>query len=147
VWDMMKFNHSLRNKSKKSAYSLDETDPTIQASLAPMIAATRPSFKLKGHQTDSIGMMLQFERGPLRGCLFANDMGLGKIVQILALFLLNPMPEPVLVVTPASIIPNWVIEIKKKVPQLTGRPCHHLPKGKGVTCEMLKKSKDRIDLI
>jgi SNF2 family DNA or RNA helicase len=38
---------------------------------------------------------------------------LGKTVQILTFFLLNPMPEPVLVVMPASIIPNWMAGIQK----------------------------------
>jgi SNF2 family DNA or RNA helicase len=39
-------------------------------------------------------------------CLLADDMGHGKTVRIVVLFLLNPLPAPILVVMPASIITN-----------------------------------------
>ncbi|MFQ5709206.1 MAG: SNF2-related protein [bacterium] len=54
------------------------------------------------------------------GCL-ADDMGLGKTIQALALLLLQKqrrVKEPSLIVTPTSVIFNWLDEIKRFAPGL-----------------------------
>ena len=54
------------------------------------------------------------------GALLADDMGLGKTVQALALLLNRTKNGPVLVVAPASVCRNWMTEIEKFTPSLTG---------------------------
>ena len=65
------------------------------------------------------------------GCLSADDMGFGKAVQILTLFLLNPMSQPM----PASTIPNWMAEIKKKI---GGGGGGNTPEGEVIVCQKSK---------
>ena len=65
---------------------------------------------------------LQFLRQTRLGGILADDMGLGKTVQLLALLALqaqeNPDHEPVLIVCPASVLPNWRRECRKFTPHL-----------------------------
>jgi SNF2 family DNA or RNA helicase len=55
------------------------------------------------------------------GLILADQMGLGKTLQVIALFLLDPPEEtsPALVVCPTSLIANWVRELGKFAPSLT----------------------------
>lgn len=54
------------------------------------------------------------------GLILADQMGLGKTLQIIALLLLDPpgTTSPALVVCPTSLIANWVREIGKFAPSL-----------------------------
>ena len=52
------------------------------------------------------------------GACLADDMGLGKTVQALALVLNRADNGPTLVVAPASVCRNWVVEIGKFTPTL-----------------------------
>ena len=52
------------------------------------------------------------------GACLADDMGLGKTVQALALVLDRADKGPTLVVAPASVCRNWVVEIGKFTPTL-----------------------------
>jgi SNF2 family DNA or RNA helicase len=140
AWNLMKSQHALRDKSIRSSSFMDENDPKIKAALAPILAAAGPSFSFKPHQKDGIGMMLHFEQSSLRGCLQADDMGLGKTLQILALFLLNPMPEAMLVVMPAAIIPNWIAEIEKFLNLPKGDVVAY-QRGKGISRSAFRKAK------
>jgi SNF2 family DNA or RNA helicase len=53
------------------------------------------------------------------GACLADDMGLGKTVQALALVQRRHTEGATLVVAPASVCRNWIVEIKKFTPQLT----------------------------
>lgn len=55
------------------------------------------------------------------GLILADQMGLGKTLQIIALLLLDPpgVTSPALVLCPTSLIANWVREIEKFAPSLT----------------------------
>ena len=54
------------------------------------------------------------------GLVLADQMGLGKTLQIIALLLLDPpaISSPALVICPTSLIANWVREIEKFAPSL-----------------------------
>ncbi len=52
------------------------------------------------------------------GALLADDMGLGKTIQTIAFLLLKKEEGPSLVVAPASVAPNWKIEMEKFAPTL-----------------------------
>lgn len=55
------------------------------------------------------------------GLILADQMGLGKTLQVIALLLLDPpvVTSPALVLCPTSLIANWVKEIEKFAPSLT----------------------------
>lgn len=52
------------------------------------------------------------------GALLADDMGLGKTVQAIALLLERSQTGPALVVAPASVLFNWLAELKRFAPTL-----------------------------
>lgn len=52
------------------------------------------------------------------GALLADDMGLGKTVQTIAFLLLKAQEGASLVVAPASVAPNWKVELEKFAPSL-----------------------------
>lgn len=52
------------------------------------------------------------------GALLADDMGLGKTVQTIAFLLLKADEGPSLVVAPASVAPNWKVEMEKFAPSM-----------------------------
>lgn len=53
------------------------------------------------------------------GALLADDMGLGKTLQTIALLLARADEGPALVVTPTSVLYNWVDELRRFAPVLS----------------------------
>jgi len=82
-----------------------------------------PSFsaELRPYQLEGLAW-LNFLREFGLGGILADDMGLGKTVQTLAHIALekaeNRLDKPFLVICPTSVLPNWLSEIDKFVPQL-----------------------------
>lgn len=83
------------------------------------------------------GTTFQRRPNPVRGCILADDMGLGKSVQTLGLILSNPPkrqtgypyvparslgantgPRCTLILCPLSVIANWTTQIRKHVNQM-----------------------------
>ena len=54
------------------------------------------------------------------GACLADDMGLGKTVQALALMVNRAAQGPMLIVAPTSVCLNWLKEIRRFAPTLTG---------------------------
>ncbi|MCC5844978.1 MAG: DEAD/DEAH box helicase [Verrucomicrobia bacterium] len=85
--------------------------------------APPPAFQgeLRAYQQRGLAW-LNFLRQTRLGGILADDMGLGKTVQLLALLALqaeeNPDHEPVLIVCPASVLPNWRRECRRFTPHL-----------------------------
>ena len=68
------------------------------------------------YQTNGVRWMLSREdqnTGGLRGGILADQMGLGKTIQVLACVAGHPSPKPTLVVCPKSLIDQWRRECKK----------------------------------
>ncbi|MCZ8295426.1 MAG: DEAD/DEAH box helicase [Rhodobacteraceae bacterium] len=55
------------------------------------------------------------------GLILADQMGLGKTLQVIALLLLDPpgTASPALIICPTSLIANWIREIEKFAPSLS----------------------------
>lgn len=86
---------------------LPEEIPGLHATLYP-------------YQNHGIAWMSQCI-GVTGGLILADQMGLGKTVQIIGLLLLHPpTPEsPALIVCPTTLIANWAREIEKFAPSMT----------------------------
>ena len=78
------------------------------------------NIELMPHQTEGVQFMLSQEKSDIRGGILADDMGLGKTIQSIATILSNPAPQnrkikTTLIVTPVSIMHQWVSELSSKV--------------------------------
>ncbi len=74
--------------------------------------------KLRNYQLDGVLWLSGLLDAGLGGIL-ADEMGLGKTVQTLA-FIAHRKIGSTLIVAPASVVPNWKLEVAKFVP---GLPC------------------------
>jgi superfamily II DNA or RNA helicase len=54
----------------------------------------------------------------VRGGILAQDVGMGKTVEMLALIATSPVPGPTLVVMPTTMLSVWMVEAQKHVPSL-----------------------------
>jgi len=77
--------------------------------------------ELRHYQSDGVHWLYHLNRLRL-GSILADDMGLGKTIQIIALLLLKQHTASTratnLLVVPASLIGNWVNELKRFAPTL-----------------------------
>ncbi len=74
--------------------------------------------ELRPYQTDGFNWMMRLAEWGVGACL-SDDMALGKTIQTLALLLKRAQNGPVIVVAPASVVPNWVNETKIFAPTLS----------------------------
>lgn len=73
---------------------------------------------LRKYQIDGFQWMSRLARWGAGACL-ADDMGVGKTLQAIALMLAHASEGPSLVVAPASVILNWKHELGRFAPSLT----------------------------
>ncbi len=99
--------------------------------------------KLYPYQQEGVNWLL-FCRDHGFGALLADDMGLGKSCQIIALlhvhYHLNNT-NPSLLVVPTSLVNNWINEINKFAPHLSVY-VHHSSRRKKSSAEFLKTKAD-----
>ncbi|MEG4863098.1 MULTISPECIES: DEAD/DEAH box helicase [unclassified Microcoleus] len=102
---------------------LQELLNTLSDNQAVSAIATPASFRgqLRPYQALGAGWLAFLERWGLGACL-ADDMGLGKSIELIA-FLLhlqeqNSLEAPTLLVCPTSVLGNWEREVKKFGPTL-----------------------------
>ncbi|MBA2539015.1 MAG: DEAD/DEAH box helicase [Deltaproteobacteria bacterium] len=79
--------------------------------------------ELRGYQQRGLDW-LAFCRDAGLGCVLADDMGLGKTIQALAALPPKSAGKKTLVVSPTSVVFNWVAEIKKFRPDLSVSTYH-----------------------
>jgi SNF2 family DNA or RNA helicase len=109
--------------SFEAAGALQELITTLTGNQTIEPIANPPGFtgELRPYQGRGVGWLAFLERWGLGACL-ADDMGLGKSVQLIA-FLLHLQSQdalkgPTLLVCPTSVLGNWEREIKRFSPQL-----------------------------
>ena len=108
----------------------DETFRRVRAELAQFASigpAEQPAGfigSLRGYQQEGLGWMHFLRQFSFGGCL-ADDMGVGKTAQVLALLesrrelrMQAQVEAPSLVVVPKSLIFNWKQEVQRFTPQL-----------------------------
>ena len=72
---------------------------------------------LRSYQKEGFQWMNRLKTWGAGACL-ADDMGLGKTIQAIAMMLHLAEKGPILVVCPASVVPNWGNELRKFAPTL-----------------------------
>ncbi len=103
--------------------------------------------ELRPYQALGVGWLAFLERWGLGACL-ADDMGMGKSVELIA-FLLhlqenNVLESPTLLVCPTSVLGNWEREVKKFGPTLKVLVHHGDKRAKGKAFAAAIKGKDLI---
>jgi superfamily II DNA or RNA helicase len=73
--------------------------------------------ELRPYQADGFIWISRLAEWGAGACL-ADDMGLGKTVQSIAFLLSKANEGPSLVVCPASVLPNWIAEVRRFAPAL-----------------------------
>ena len=73
--------------------------------------------ELRPYQEEGFRWMTRLKHWDAGACL-ADDMGLGKTVQAIAMMLHLAKDGPLLVVCPASVVPNWSNELRRFAPAL-----------------------------
>jgi SNF2 family DNA or RNA helicase len=76
----------------------------------------RGGFSLYNHQKKGIKWLLNIEK-KYGGGLLADEMGVGKTLQIISMMIANPKPLN-LIVCPASLVKQWCSEINKFAPSI-----------------------------
>jgi DNA repair protein RAD16 len=79
-----------------------EVPPSLQQTLLPF-------------QKEGLLWMIHQEEGQHRGGILADEMGMGKTIQTIALILSRRSPKPTLVVCPVSSMLQWEDEIRRHV--------------------------------
>ncbi|KAK8849448.1 hypothetical protein IAR55_004781 [Kwoniella newhampshirensis] len=80
----------------------------------PITMEAHPSLKLTllPFQKESLYWMKKQEEGPWKGGMLADEMGMGKTIQTIALLLSEPRRKPSLVVAPVVALMQWKNEIE-----------------------------------
>ena len=102
-------------------------DDTLQKLLDEHVRATLRPYQRQGVAWLNLLHQLQL------GAVLADDMGLGKTLQVIALLALNKsrgQTGGALLVVPASLIGNWLAELKRFAPTLVAHVAH--PTGDGL---------------
>ncbi|MDR3267998.1 MAG: DEAD/DEAH box helicase [Tannerella sp.] len=74
--------------------------------------------ELRPYQTAGYRWMVRLADWGAGACL-ADDMGLGKTIQAIAVLLHRAQAGPAMVVSPVSVMPNWISEVNRFAPSLT----------------------------
>ncbi len=103
--------------------------------------------ELRPYQALGVGWLAFLERWGLGACL-ADDMGMGKSIELIA-FLLhlqenNSLESPTLLVCPTSVLGNWEREVRKFGPTLKVLVHHGDKRAKGKAFATAIKGKDLI---
>jgi SNF2 family DNA or RNA helicase len=80
--------------------------------------------ELRPYQVSAYQWMIRLSEWGAGACL-ADDMGLGKTVQAIAVMLYRAHIGATLVVSPVSVMPNWISEVTRFAPSLNVKILHN----------------------
>lgn len=103
-------------KSDKTWKEFRQRLDTVQHTAAQIPATLQTD--LRPYQEEGFHWLSHLANWEAGACL-SDDMGLGKTIQALAILLHRANIGPALVVSPISVIPNWISETAKFAPTLT----------------------------
>jgi hypothetical protein len=105
--------------------ALEDLDVENEAKSLPMIEQpTDLNLKLLPYQLEGVGWMLQQEQTEYKGGVLADEMGMGKTIQMIALLLSEPRLTPTLIIAPVVALIQWKNEIEKHANGLTAFVFH-----------------------
>ena len=108
--------------------------------------------ELRPYQQNGLNWLALLDSIGVSGCL-ADDMGLGKTIQVIAFLNILRLRRKKtgssanLLVVPASLIGNWVAEIKRFCPKLNVRVAHRSAGEQALVGKVSKKSLDDVDVV
>lgn len=125
----------IRENTEESEY----TEPVIPWEMPERLELEEDKFldstySLKKHQKEGVAWFQCLLNNDLKGCLLADDMGMGKTLQVMYAIdwhsRKNGNQKPYLVVAPVSLLENWENEYKKYFsgPRLNVLPVTKAPK-------------------
>nr|CCD16616.1 unnamed protein product [Trypanosoma congolense IL3000] len=82
------------------------------AEVEPTAELLKPLFR---YQKEGIGWMISQEGSEVKGGILADEMGMGKTIQMIGLLLAHRLVGPTLVVCPVSSMLQWESEIEEHV--------------------------------
>jgi SNF2 family DNA or RNA helicase len=95
---------------------------TVRLSNAPVPSLLQTS--LRPYQVSAYQWMIRLSEWGAGACL-ADDMGLGKTVQAITVLLHRAHIGAALVVSPVSVMPNWVSEVNRFAPTFNVKTLHN----------------------
>jgi SNF2 family DNA or RNA helicase len=95
-----------------------EKAQTVDAEVPSLLQAELRPYQVAGYQ-----WMIRLAEWGAGACL-ADDMGLGKTVQAIAVLLHRAQKGAALVVSPVSVLQNWINEVNKFAPSLKIKTLH-----------------------
>jgi len=109
------FDHEVQLKADKTWKDFRKRVKASQDIPAPIPSNLQAD--LRSYQEDGYQWMARLADWNAGACL-ADDMGLGKTVQALAILLQRASLGPAMVVSPVSVLPNWMQEAERFAPTL-----------------------------
>ncbi|KAF9437674.1 DNA repair protein rad16 [Entomortierella beljakovae] len=79
--------------------------------------------KLLPFQREGLGWMMKQENSEFKGGILADEMGMGKTIQMISLLLSQP-GKPNLIIAPTVAIVQWMSEVASHAPSLTTHMFH-----------------------
>jgi len=128
------YETELLDEQTKERLFLYKTKLADFSSINPVAAPKDLNATLRPYQQDGLNWLNFLDDFNFGGCL-ADDMGLGKTIQVLAFILTQRekvLQNTNLVVVPASLVFNWLKEIKKFAPTLSVRTIYGADRAKVV---------------
>lgn len=105
----------ISNKIPEHLIALDPTDLPKRGKLEEVVPPKGLLQHLLPYQKEGLGWMIEQEKSAYKGGILADEMGMGKTIQVIALLLAHRVSGPTLVVCPVSSMMQWKTEIEQHV--------------------------------
>ncbi|RNF02954.1 putative DNA repair protein [Trypanosoma rangeli] len=94
---------------------LDPDDLVKRGALSEMEPSSELLRPLLRYQKEGLGWMIAQEQSDIKGGILADEMGMGKTIQMISLLLANRVVGPTIIICPVSSMLQWKAEINEHV--------------------------------